>query len=338
MTVELSKAFPEAKIYTALYSPDRTYDDFRDRTVVTSIMNHVPAVRADPRLAFPLLPYAWRSLGVLDADIVICSTSGWSHAIRTTGSKIVYCHNPARWLYQPDAYFSTAPRLQKLIMRRSLGPLKRWDRAAMGSGDRFVANSRNVAERMSATYGRDATVIHPPRGLDPTAERDPLPGLAPGFYLTISRTRGYKRSKVISEAFKGTTRVLVQVGGERPETPNVVHLSGVTDAELRWLYANSRALVAVGDEDFGLTPVEAYAFGTPAVVLAAGGYLETSHDVSTVLVPQASASALSQGIERLEASRWDKEAIISHAAKWSPDVFRQQIRALVEDMIAGAAK
>ena len=59
----------------------------------------------------PFLSWPRRSPGtpIEDADVVICSSSGWSHRVQTTAPKIVYCHNPARWLYQPRDYFPNMP-------------------------------------------------------------------------------------------------------------------------------------------------------------------------------------------------------------------------------------
>ena len=45
----------------------------------------------------------------VDADIVVCSSSGWAHLVRTSGRKIVYCHSPAKWLYRRDDYLGDHP-------------------------------------------------------------------------------------------------------------------------------------------------------------------------------------------------------------------------------------
>ena len=39
-----------------------------------------------------------------DADVVVASSSGWAHGFDASGRTGVYCHNPARWLYQTDEY------------------------------------------------------------------------------------------------------------------------------------------------------------------------------------------------------------------------------------------
>jgi glycosyltransferase involved in cell wall biosynthesis len=144
----------------------------------------------------------------------------------------------------------------------------------------YLANSSVVRERIRAAYGIEAPVLAPPVGLLRDGEVTPVPGLEPGFVLTIARDRGYKRIDAVLEAFRAApSRTLVVVGSGRPEgtapAPNVLFLGRVSDGELRWLYGAASALISASREDFGLTPIEANQFGTPAVAIRAGGFLET---------------------------------------------------------------
>src|SRR5215212_2416467 len=103
VVLEMARAFPEAPLYTSVYAPDRTYPGFRDVDVRTSLLDRVPLFRAHHRAAFPLLAPAFSTMRV-DADVVLCSSSGWAHGVRTRAPKIVYCHAVARWLSQRDRY------------------------------------------------------------------------------------------------------------------------------------------------------------------------------------------------------------------------------------------
>jgi len=333
VALELTRAFPDAVVYTTVYDPRSTFDEFRSVDVRdVAWIRRVPWFRNDVRRAFPLLPLAVRSLGEIDADVVLCSSSGWSQGVSTTGRKLVYCHNPPRWLYQPDAYFAALPRPVRRLVSAALLPWRMWDGTRARSADVYIANSANVASRIARVYGRAADVVHPPRGLDAYGLRENVDGVPKDFYLTISRRRGYKRAHEIVRAFEGSDRYLVQVGGEPVEGENVTRLSGLTDAQLRWLYANARALIAIGDEDFGLTPVEAYAFGTPAIVLAAGGYLETAAPVATVQVNSTSPTALAAAMDELESRTWDADVIRAHGEKWSPALFHRAMQARVREL------
>src|SRR5947209_6083339 len=105
------RAFPGARLLTSYYLPDQTFSEFRDYDV-QPLWRHVPKwVARDNRLAFLKLLNTFPRATVEDVDVVLCSSSGWSHGIQASVPKVVYCHNPARWLYQPNEYFSSKARL-----------------------------------------------------------------------------------------------------------------------------------------------------------------------------------------------------------------------------------
>jgi glycosyltransferase involved in cell wall biosynthesis len=79
----------------------------------------------------------------------------------------------------------------------------------------------------------------------------------------------------------------------------VEFLGRVTDAELRELYACCRAFLLPGEEDFGMTPVEALASGKPVVALGRGGALETVPGFGGVFYDEP--AGLADAIDRLEA-------------------------------------
>jgi glycosyltransferase involved in cell wall biosynthesis len=115
---------------------------------------------------------------------------------------------------------------------------------------------------------------------------------------------------------------------ERPA--NVELLSGLTDARLRWLYANCRALVAASYEDFGLTPLEAASFGKPTVALRWGGFLDTVDPGTTGLFfEDPAADAIAQAVRAETARGWDGQAIEAHAARFAPERFRARVQEIV---------
>src|SRR5690606_29292578 len=81
VVLALSNAFPDAEIHTLFYAPDQTYPEFRDRMIRTSGLNRVSPFRRDPRTALPVLAAASGRMKI-DADIVIASSSGWSHGFQ----------------------------------------------------------------------------------------------------------------------------------------------------------------------------------------------------------------------------------------------------------------
>jgi glycosyltransferase involved in cell wall biosynthesis len=119
--------------------------------------------------------------------------------------------------------------------------------------------------------------------------------------------------------------------------PEITHFfSSVTDAELRWLYANAQALVTASQEDFGLTPLEAMGFGTPIVVIAAGGFLETVEpDVSGIFFDAPDPAKLRVALERAATHDWDRDAMQARAEKFSEACFIERFRSIVDGVGSG---
>src|SRR4051794_26167701 len=100
VVLELAAMWPGSPIYTSLYRPESTFPEFKQLDVRTTFLDRLPVDRGFRNL-FPLYPAAFRSLGTIDADLVISSSSGWAHSVRTSERAFhaVYCYTPARWLY-----------------------------------------------------------------------------------------------------------------------------------------------------------------------------------------------------------------------------------------------
>ena len=332
VAIEMARNLSDGRLLTALYNPGTTYPNLSDLSVDVLPLNRVGLFRADPRRALPFLASAFSRVH-LDEPVVVCSSSGWAHGISTSGHKIVYCHNPARWLYQTDQYLIGQPAQIQVGLRLLKPGLVRWDqRAAASPRTTYLANSTAVASRIRHAYGISAEVLHPPVMVEPAGPRAQWPELEPGFLLTVGRPRGYKRTDAVIEAMSelsGNRLVVVGSTGTDPERwdGQVLHLPKVSDAQLRWLYANASVLVAVGDEDFGLTPLEANAFGTPVVALAHGGYLDTVIDgVNGVLVESRQQKVIADGVRRCLSEVTDEDAMRAHAGRFSASAFTDRIR------------
>ena len=162
VVLALMRAFPDAEVHTLLYDADGTFPEFRDARVVTSPLNRIAPLRRHHRAALPLLAAAASRMTV-DADVTVVSTSGWAHGFDVRGRSVVYCHNPARWLYQGEDYLGGRSRSLAGLVLGALAPrLRRWDRAAMLGHDTYLVNATVVRERVRAAYDIDASVVFPP--------------------------------------------------------------------------------------------------------------------------------------------------------------------------------
>ena len=340
VVLSMMKAFPDAPLYTSLYAPERTFPEFAGADIRSLPLNSWSVFRNHHRLALPLLAPAFSRLEV-DARVVLCSSSGWAHGVRVTGRKIVYCYAPARWLYQGDAYIggTGARRYFKAsaltVLRRRL---IRWDKQAAASADRYLTSSSAVRDRIQSVYGIDAEVLACPPALKPDGPRRPVEGLDEGFVLCVSRLLPYKNVDVIVEAFDRLRDQRLVVVGTGPAaaaiaesaSPNVSLLGSVDDSELRWLYESCSGLVAASYEDYGLTPLEAAAFGKPSAVLRWGGFLDTVAEGETgVFFDEPNARAVHGAVAGMLARSWDAERLRRHAARFSEESFIGRLRTVV---------
>jgi glycosyltransferase involved in cell wall biosynthesis len=339
VVLSLAEAFPGAPIHTSLYDPDATFREFRDLDVRTLALDRVALLRRHHRLALPVLAPAFSRLRV-DAAVTVCSSSGWAHGASVTGRKVVYCHTPARWLYQSDRYLAGSPGWSVRALALVTPPLRRWDRRAAASADRYVVNSHVVRQRVSDLYGVDADVVPPAVEVDLDGPLEPVDGVAPGFVLCVSRLLAYKNVEAVVDAFRRRPALRLVVVGTGPlhdhivsvAPANVSVLGRVGDAGLRWLYANSIGLVAASYEDFGLTPLEAAGFGKPTAALRWGGFLDTTvEDVTGVFFDEPDPVLIAAGIDRLLGRSWDADALVAHARQFSTERFIDRMRAVVDE-------
>ncbi|AZP39577.1 glycosyltransferase [Acidipropionibacterium acidipropionici] len=345
----LAGAFPHSPVVTSLHNPDDTFPEFDGRAVIASPLNLSWVMRHRFRIGLPLYGWIFEHARLpRDTDVVVASSTGFAHGVRTPPGtrKIVYCHSPARFLYLMDDYLGKpwwhSPQGWAL---RALHPvLVARDRRAAATADRYLCNSSVVRERIKDVYGIDAAVVNPPHSLDPDGPQNPVAQLATtSFFLTVSRLMPYKNVDVLLEAFAELPDQHLVVVGRGPQRAelhaaapaNVIFLEGIPDTQLRWLYAHAAAVLAPSKEDYGLTPVEGFSFGTPALALHAGGYLDTVVDsVCGYFFDEATPRAVVAAVRRLLAHPLDRDAILAQAERFSPEAFAARLRAEVDDLMS----
>jgi glycosyltransferase involved in cell wall biosynthesis len=354
VVLAMHRAFPAAPIYTSLYEPELTFPEFRDVDVRPSYLNRVALLRRHHRLALPLLADAFSRIEI-DEKIALCSSSGWAHGIHTAGTKLVYCHCPARWLYKSTEYFRRSqdarsdgerPTSQRdgvhssFVLRKSfrvVSPiLRRWDRRAAASASAYYTNSSVVSDQISSVYGIRPLIIPPPplHVIDGSSEK-PDTKARDGFFLVVSRLLPYKNlDRILAVFAKRPDLELVVVGTgplkrtlQQMATPNVDLLGSVNDRELCWLYGRTRALIAPAYEDYGLTPLEAASFGKPTLALKRGGYLDTvSEGTSGYFFEDLDVRTISAAIDKLSEDPLDSDEIREHASQFSEERFASTLR------------
>ncbi len=194
-----------------------------------------------------------------------------------------------------------------LLARTILHYVRSWDIRSTLGVDQFIANSRFVAKRIKKLYRRGSVVIHPP--VDTATFK--LNSAARGdFYLAVVRMVPYKRADVIVKAFSELPDRKLVVIGEGPEFEKVKALAGPNVEFLGYkdthtvidYMQRAKALVFAAEEDFGITPVEALACGTPVIAYGRGGVTETVIEGEHgVYFDQQTPESLVDAIDRFES-------------------------------------
>jgi glycosyltransferase involved in cell wall biosynthesis len=333
----LHELYPDAPIYTSLYDPAAMPDSYRDWDIRTSWMQWLPGWRQHFQKYFLLYPSAFESFDLSGYDLILSSSSAYAKGVIPAPSArhICYCHTPMRFAWRTDDYIKREGfgRLQRGVLPLLLTYVRLWDVATTPRVDQFIANSREVAARIARYYGRTALVIAPPVTLSPY--RPWVPG---NFYLAGGRLIPYKRLDLVIQAFTALRLPLKVFGDgrdrERLQTlagPNVEFLGQIDEEQRRDLFASCRAFIFPGEEDFGITPLEAMSAGRPVIAYAAGGALETVIEGMTGrFFHQQSAAAIAAAVGAARVDRYDPAVIRRHAEGFSRDVFLARMRAVIE--------
>jgi glycosyltransferase involved in cell wall biosynthesis len=344
--LELVRMFPYSRIATLLHLPGTTHPALDARVARTSFLQKLPAAATHYRNYLPLFPRAVRSLKLdADCDLVISVSHAVAKGVTVPAGKphVCYCNTPMRYIWGMEDHYLSRRSPRRLALKAATPALRRFDLQNEGI-TQFVANSRTVAQRIRRFYDRDAIVVYP--GIDEGYFTLP-PGSPPrdDYYFTLSALVPYKRIDLAVQAFLQTPHRRLVVAGSGPEAvklrtlaagaSNITFLGRAPDDVVRTHYQRCRAFLFPGEEDFGLTPVEAQACGAPVIAYRAGGATETVLDNQTgIFFDTQTPAALRAAIERLEGAAFTPAALRANALRFTMTAFRQGIKQVVEDTLA----
>jgi glycosyltransferase involved in cell wall biosynthesis len=348
----LHEIYPKAPIYTSVYLPKYLgphKERFAKMDIRPSWLQMLPLKAKLISMFRFIAAWVFESFDLTKYDVVITSAAGTysSPNLVSVGKKtklFCYCHTPPRYLYG----YATANDWQSNLFRKVLFVLgkipmhflRMTDYEAAQKPDYFITNSNETKSRIYKFYRREATVIYPPVDI-PTISHHPLAIKHRGYYLAGGRLARAKRPdlaiaactklglplKVFGREFAGYGAELKEIAG-----PTVEFLGEVTDEEKYKLMAGARAFIFPADnEDFGITPVEAMASGTPVIAHRSGGVVETVIEGKTGLFfDEFSVKSLSAAIKKFEKMTFNPEECISQAKKFSKERFVKEITKFIE--------
>jgi len=325
--------FPEAEVFTLFHFPGTVSPQIESHRIHSSWLQPLAATVPNYRYLLPFFPAAIRSWDLRNYDLVISSSHCVAHGVRaTTATHVSYCHTPMRYVWDRfDDYFPPDHKLRRLVASPIAKSLQRWDVRSSARVGHFLANSEFVRGRIRRFYGRESTVIHP--FVDDRFFLGEIQEDRDDYDLVLSALVEYKKvDRVIEAARLGKRRLIVAGSGplQRKLTatapPNVELRGFVSSSEIVELLSRARSLILPGVEDFGITPLEASACGTPVIALAAGGALETIVDGETgLLFDEPTPDGLMRIMNEADGHSWDRAAMREHARRFSRRRFTAQL-------------
>jgi glycosyltransferase involved in cell wall biosynthesis len=328
--------FPDAPVFTSTYWRSAMPADYKSWDIRTSWLNRFPL--PNQRALLPLYPAAFESLDLRGYDVILSITSAFAHGVRVPpGARhLCYCLTPARFLWNYADYVERERigRLPRLGLPLFIARLRAWDRRVADRVTQFIAISETVQARIAKYYQRAAAIIYPPVNVEQFA----VSRARDDFFLILGRLVPYKRNDLAVQACSDLGVPLVVAGDGRDRArleslakPNVRFVGRPSDAQAHDLLARCRALLWPGEEDFGITPLEANACGKPVLAFAGGGALETIiPGVTGEFFREPSAPSLAATIHAFDDGKYDALAMRKNAEKFSVAVFKEKLMALVQ--------
>jgi glycosyltransferase involved in cell wall biosynthesis len=345
---QLLSLYPDADLFSVCdFVPESERDFLGNRTPITSFIQKLPGARKRYRSYLPLMPLAMEQLDLSAYDVVISSSHAVAKGVLTGPDQlhVSYVHSPIRYAWDLQHQYLRESGLDRGlkggVAKWLLHKIRLWDLRTANGVDHFVANSSFIARRIWKTYRRESDVIYPP--VDVT--NFTMCENKEDFFVTASRMVPYKKIDLIVEAFSVMPDKCLIVIGDGPDMekirakagPNVQLLGYQCFEVLRDHLQRARAFVFAAEEDFGITPVEAQACGTPVIAFGRGGVLETvrgldkSEKPTGLFFGSQTVASVVTAVERFESNRgaFTASACRDNAMRFCPEVFRERFSALI---------
>lgn len=341
---QLLKLYPDADVFGLVdHLPNSERAFLHGKTVHTSFLQKFPWVKKYFRHLLPLMPLAVEQYDLTAYDVLLSSNHAVAKGVLTRSDQlhVSYVHTPIRYAWDMQQEYLRGAKLnwglKSALVRATLHYLRLWDRAAADRVDVFVANSKFVAGRIARAYRRAAHVVYPPVAID----KFPLSRDRGDYYVTASRLVPYKRVDVLVDAFRELPDRKLIVVGDGPElkslrqrAPSNVEFAGrLADDALAAQVGGAKAFLFAAEEDFGISPVEAQACGTPVIAYGRGGSAETVRNGETGLhFAEQTPAAAADAVRRFErqAGNFSPERCREHAESFSESRFRGEMKDLIE--------
>jgi len=340
--------FPNADIFSLVdFLSDNERSFIAGKRVTTSFIQNLPKAKSQYRNYLPLMPLAIEQLDLSGYDLIISSSHAVAKGVLVGPDQlhVSYVHSPIRYAWDLQHQYLREANLDHglkgWLVRWMLHKIRLWDVRSANTVDSHIANSHFISRRIEKCYRRSSTVIYPPVEISSFsfhAEKE-------DFYLTASRMVPYKKMPMIVEAFSAMPGKRLVVIGEGPEFekckavagPNVTLMGWQPFEVLKDHMQRAKAFVFAAEEDFGITPLEAQACGTPVIAYGKGAVVETVKGLDAerptgVFFYEQTPAAIKAAVEEFEheSSRISPDACRANVMHFAPERFRTEFAEFVE--------
>src|SRR3989344_334017 len=282
----ICEIYPDAPIYTSVYDPsnEQLRKRFRSKKIITSSLQKIPGWKYLYKPLFFLYPIAFEQFDFTGFDLVISHTTRFAKCVITKPdtTHICYCHTPPRFLW----HFSGLKNygFGEILMTK----LRLLDQISAKRVDFFLAGSENAGKRIKRVYGVSSKVVYPFIDLERFKDIEVWDGK---YFVIMGRPNKYKRFDLAIEACRKLGIELKILDGKFSDDMVVNILAGC------------KALIIPGEEDFGLSSLEAQALGKPVIAFKAGGALETVTSKTGLFFEEQTVDCLVQAINKLQDTK-----------------------------------
>ena len=340
---QILKIYPEADLFCLVdFLPEDQRGFIMNKSTHTSFIQHLPRAKKSYRSYLPLMPLAIEQLDVTGYDLVLSTSHAMAKGVITGPDQVhvSYVYSPIRYAWDLQHQYLQEANLTRGIKgwmtKAILHYIRLWDYRTANGVDYFIADSEFIARRIKKVYGRDAVVVYPPVDVDAYE----LCEKKEDFYLTASRMVPYKKIKLIVEAFNEMPNKKLLVIGDGTEydkikevaKDNITLMGYQPFSVLKEKMQKAKAFVFAAEEDFGITPLEAQACGTPVIAFGRGGALKTvrsgTDDATGIFFLRQDISSIQKAVDEFERNKEKFVAVNcrKNAEKFSIQNFRDTFR------------
>lgn len=361
----LLRAFPDAQLHTVIHNPKMTPWVFPHKVTALFSARWAPwfTIR---EILDPCLPFLIETIDLSKYDVVISVTSGYAKGVITRPGQlhISYILNTVRYLYEAQELLARQHPVFKIWGIKTIATflqhyLRMWDIQASQRPDVVLTLSDLVRQRIRDTYQRDVEKLLTP----------PIPGHKLAFrsdtnnrsyILCISRLVEYKHIDTLIAACLKLHQKLIIAGTGRAEkmlqnaAKDSIYIrkpkqtlehclaaaeatealcifwGDCTEIEKAELHAVARVFCMPGIEDFGITAVEALAYGVPVVISKQSGAAELLRDgIHGVYIQSQDVDGVTTALKKAFTKKFTPAQFLKTAAEYSETVFVRKIHNIV---------